>query len=72
MGFHASGLSCIPCEGATKFALVIVLVVAAAVLALLYWFSTKLDLKKMVNCAKLAVSCASFILLFIFCFEFFS
>jgi hypothetical protein len=72
VGFHASGLSCIPCEGATKFALVIVLVVAAAVLALLYWFSTKLDLKKMVNCAKLAVSCACFILLIIFCFEFFS
>jgi hypothetical protein len=37
---------------------VVVLVVAAVVLAVFYWFSTKLDLKKMVNCAKLAVSCA--------------
>jgi hypothetical protein len=64
-GFHASGQTCIPCEGATKYALVIVLVAAAVVIGLFYWLSFKLDLKKMVNCAKLAVSCALFF--FFFC-----
>ncbi len=65
LGFHVSGQTCIPCEGATKYALVIVLVVAAVVIALFYWLSTKLDLKKLVNFAKLAVSCAFFFCKFV-------
>ena len=45
--------------GTTKYAIVIVAVVAGLAAAFFYWISTKLDTTKLVNGAKVAVSCMS-------------
>ncbi len=57
LGFHNSGQTCTECVGTTKYAIVIVTVVAGLALAFFYWISIKLDTTKLVNGAKVAVSC---------------
>ncbi len=54
--FHANGDICDPCIGPTKYAIVFVILVAGAATALLWYISQKLDMTKMVNGAKVAVS----------------
>ncbi len=61
LGFHNSGQTCVECVGTTKYAIVIVVIVATLAFALLYWVSLKLDTTKFVNGAKVAVSCTRLI-----------
>ncbi len=56
-GFHNTGSLCTVCQGPTQYAILIVIVVGALALGLFYYISIKLDTSKLVNGAKVAVSC---------------
>jgi hypothetical protein len=59
VGYHNAAQSCTECAGATKYAMVIVIVVSGLALWFMYWISTRINTAVLVNGAKVAISCTS-------------